>query len=302
MKIINDRRFIIVLVLVSIAIYITSCTLSAYTEISAPYGNEYYPTFYCDMSGYRCLLWGGLFMPLSVFGFYDPHFNWALIWFANVFYMIVIYRLLFHKKILFTIIYSFLAVGLSTLFSYIDPYYPYKDVSAQIAYLGPGYFLWVLSIVSILVVAIWNGLRELYNKQERLRFYLLSILSISVVISALAISYTHVFQTRTNNIALDEEKQCFITDNYFNRIVIYDVLSEKKDTLYREYGVNKQRAFRVTGINTYFHDLYCWASPLKQDNNYIITNITFPDKQFMSIHLYVNKNGHATIASTESSD
>lgn len=299
---INIKSITSVIILVSIMTYAIACLLPAYTELLEPYSIACYR----DSSGLWCLFWGLITVaPITIYGPFNPDDNWVLIWYANVFYMIAIFRLLHNKYNNFrTLIYAFFAVSVSVIFSYVNPHYIVKDSDYEIAYLKPGYFLWVLSFTILLGAAVWKQAIEFNSKKNKTMTFLLSCLSTIFIVVSLGICYIHVFHNRTNTILLDQKKQCLITDNYCSRIVIYDAITENTDTLHRAPNVKRKTEVKISELGEYF---YTTNIPKKHDevvslnnnHDYIITNITFPDKQFMSIHLYVNKNGHATIASTE---
>ena len=281
-----------VFVLASIIVYILACFLPAYTELYEPYKEACYR----ESSGFWCLFYGAFFIiPITLFGLLNPEDNWVLIWYANVFYVIAIYRLLNHYKHLKTIIYAFLAVLIGVFFSYVDTFYVVQDGTFETSCLQPGYFFWELSFIVVLVVSVWNGVQEFYNKKEIARMYVLSSLSILFVCIALVICYTHVFQGKTNNIAFDEDKQCIITEEYCKRIIIYDEITENTDTLHRARHEKRKKELNLNEIQDYFISL----RPLKSNQNYIITNISYPNKKFEKIRIHINKDGHAKIASTE---
>lgn len=292
-----NNGILTILLTLSLAFFIYSCTLPAYMEMAGPdYDCNDFPMYYREISGFWCLTWGGILMPVFLCGFYDPHFNWALIWFANVFYVIAISRLYLRKRIFLTIIYALAAIPISTLFSFLSPCYPYKDFYGQVAYLESGYFYWVLSIAIVFAIATWHGLQELSLKNEGTKMFSLLCFSTLCLVLTLGICYTKVFWDKTNDMDFDNDRQCFVARNYLNRIVIHDAITEKNDTLFRDYDIHRKKEISVDEMGTY------WGlsdNPFEKNHYYIITNISYPDKKFENIRIRINKDGYAKIASTE---
>lgn len=293
-----DEGLLIILLTLSLAFFIYSCTLPAYMEIA---GSDYNSNeiYYKGLSGIWCFLWGGLFMPINIFGFYDPHHNWTFIWFANVFYVIAISRLYLRKRSLLTTIYALAAISISTLFSFLNPCYPYKDFYGQIAYLESGYFYWELSIAIVFGLATWQGVQELSLKKEGTKMFTLVSFSVLYLVLTLGISYTQVFLNRTNDIDFDNEMQCFVMRNYLNRIEVYDAITEKTDTLFRGFDIHRKKEISIDEVGTYFG---LSKNPLEKNHNYIITNITYPDIKLEKIRIQVNENGQGKIANAEKSN
>ena len=293
----RNECILTILLTLSLAIFIYSCTLPAYMEMAGPdYDYNDFPMYYRETSGLWCLIFGGVVMPINIFGFYDPHHNWTFIWFANVFYVIAISRLYLRKRIFFTIIYALAAISISTLFSFLSPCYPYKDFYGQVAYLESGYFCWVLSIAIVFGIATWQGLQELSLKNEGTKMSSLLCFSTLYLVLTIGICYTKVFWDKTNGIDFDNDRQCFVARNYLNRIEIHDAITEKTDTLYRDYDIHRKKEINIEEMGTY------WGlseNPFEKNHNYIITNISYPNKKFEKIRIHINKDEHAKIASTE---
>lgn len=292
-----NRMIQSVLLTLSVAFYIYACTLPAYMEMAGPdYSYNDIPMYYRELNGLWCLIWGGLFMPINIFAFYDSHHNWTFIWFANVFYLIAIYRLYWGKRVFLTIIYALVAISISTLFSFLAPCYPYKDFYGQIAYLESGYFYWELSIAIVFGIATWQGVKEQSSKYKGSKVIIPVCLSMIYLAISIGFSYTQVFWDKTNDIDFDNERQCFVMRNYLNRIEIYDAVTEKTDTLFRGYDVRRKKEISVDEMDAYFSSS---ENILEKHHSYLITNITYPDKKYKKIRIYINDNGQGQIANTE---
>lgn len=259
-------------VYISIIIFVVACFFPAFYELGVIDTDVTVRPF----PGWMCLT-SGIFVPIALFGFYDPDINWILVWNANLLFLISIALYFAFKKIRWQLIAIIGTTLIGLLFLFVDcPLYGYginDDKCRTIVELGVGYYLWLLSFFSMLL-----GICIRYYSQHRKHVHIVFLLSLLIVSSGLFyLLYTNE-KHKSNFIKIDEDNRCLITDDIIEKLIINDgrisnLLVRKGDKLRKLKITELEKEFRIIPVD--FSKSRRIDFPLKKNKAYTIFNISY---------------------------
>lgn len=260
-----------ILVFISIIIFVVACFFPAFYELGVIDADvTVRPT-----PGWACLP-AGLFVPVALYGFYDPDINWILVWNANLFFLISIALYFASKKIRWQLIAIIGTMLIGLLFLLVDyPMYGYginDDECRTIVELGVGYYLWLLSFFSMLL-----GICLRYYSQHSKHVHIVFLLSLVVISFGLFYLLTTNDKHKSNFISLDEENRCLIADDNIEKLIINDgifstLLVRNGEKLRKLKITELEKGFRIIPLD--FSKSRKIDFSLKKNDAYTIFNIS----------------------------
>lgn len=200
------------LVLISIFIYLLACCMPAYLEARNPTAyTESTFTEYVEIPGWGCMLFGWIYLPIcAIMGYF-----WAFIWVANAYYIATIIFMRYSIKRKWLIVSSMISIAIGSVLLFISPHYSIRDDMCWIESLLGGYYLWLLSFITLfvglLVSFLPNAVRSSFS-------YILS--------TAFIISCAYIIEKTSNRgdntIWFDEDSQCIVANSSIETVVIDD--------------------------------------------------------------------------------
>lgn len=269
------------LILISILIYILACFMPAYVEARnlsiwlTPVETEY-----LDYPGFACLL-SGIFLPLALMAGY-----WGTaVWLANAYYFGALFMLFCHIKKRWTIILCvLLSIAIGSTLMLFTLRYADRNYFCWIESLLSGYYLWLLSFMTLLV-----GLLVDYLPQTT-KWWSSLIYSIGLIpVCTYIIVFT--LDKGDNSICFDEENQSLVSNKSLDALVIDD-------------GTHTSFLKRIAGNDSVvaLKDIYFSFTPTENDttpikllsnNTYEIYNTTYVRVPKQKIRIEICSDGRA---------
>lgn len=281
------KNHVNLLIWISILIYILACLMPAYVEAvnssSFLRYNESSWTEYRDCPGFVCLF-SGIFLPLGLlFGYWG-----TAVWLANVYYFSALFLLFCHFKKQWPII-SFAIVSIiigSTLMFYTLQFAD-RDYFCWIESLLSGYYLWLLSFVTLFVGLLVEYLPPTAKRGLTL-IYGISMIPVCTCI------ITSSLDKGDNSIIFDEKTQCLVANKSLDALIIDDGTNE---TLLKR-GVGSDSVIALKDIFSSFRLVEKNSSPITftENNIYEIYNATYVRAPKQKIRIEISRDGWAQLA------
>lgn len=266
---------------ISILIYILACFMPAYVEARnpsvwfTPEGTEYQ-----DYPGFACLL-SGIFLPLGLLlGYWG-----TAVWLANAYYFTAMLLLFIpNKRHWLSIVFAILSIIVGSTLMFFTLRFVTKDYYCWVVSLLSGYYLWLLSFITLLAGLLIDKLPAPAKRWSSLIYGIGIIpLCISIIMSTL--------DKGDNAIAFDEGTQSLVATKSLDALVIDD--GTHKTFLKRIKGSDSLVALKE--IHSLFASIESQSAPInfRANNTYEIYNATYVRVPQQKIRIDFDANGKA---------
>lgn len=266
---------------ISILIYILACFMPAYVEARnpsvwfTPEGTEYQ-----DYPGFACLL-SGIFLPLGLLlGYWG-----TAVWLANAYYFTAMLLLFIsNKRHWLSIVFAILSIIVGSTLMFFTLRFVTKDYYCWVVSLLSGYYLWLLSFITLLAGLLIDKLPAPVKRWSSLIYGIGIIpLCISIIMSTL--------DKGDNAIAFDEGTQSLVATKSLDALVIDD--GTHKTFLKRIKGSDSLVALKE--VLSSFAPIENQSTPIifLANNTYEVINTTFVRVPQQKIRIDFDANGKA---------
>lgn len=269
------------IILTSVLIYILACFMPAYVEARnpsvwlTPEGTEY-----LDYPGFACLL-SGIFLPLGfLFGYWG-----TAVWLANAYYFTALFLIFVqNKRHWLRIAFAILSVIVGSTLMFFTLRFVTKNYFCWVDSLLSGYYLWLLSFITLLVGLLIDKLPATVKRWLSL-IYVVGIIPMCICI----IMSTH--DKGDNAIAFDERTQSLVAPQSLDALVIDD--GTHKTFLKRIKGSDSIVALKEVLSSFAPIENQSTLTFLRANNTYEVINTTFVRVAQQKIRIDIDSNGKA---------
>lgn len=270
------------ILLISIFIYLLACLMPAYVEARDDFSAWSYTvwTEYLDYPGWLCLL-DGILLPLGLMLGY-----WGLVvWLANVYYFSALFLFFCSVKRKWPIIIcAIMSITIGSVLLFYPLHYVTRDYFCWIESLLSGYYLWLLSFITLLIGLLANNLPQTAKRWSSL-IYSIGLIPVYAYIIAPS------FDKGDNSMEFDEESQSLVATRSLDALIIDD----GTHTSLLKRVVGSDSAIALKDIYSLFNPTDYDTTPIKlhSNNTYEIYNTTFVRVPKKKIRIEFGSDGRA---------